>query len=308
VQDRDLSDSLEPMSRRGWLFFLAMAVIWGLPYLLIRVAVRQLDPGVLVLARTAPAAALLWPLVLARRQFAVMLANWRWIVVFGVIEFGVPWYLMASAEKHITSSLTSLLICCVPLFSILVQRLHGPREHVAKRRLAGLGVGAMGVLLLVGLGVNSGSVTWIGAMLVVCLGYTLGPAILAAKLTHVPGPTIVCGATTVVALAWIPWSFTHWPTRVNAETISSIAVLSILCTAGAFLCFFELVKEVGASRATVVTYVNTAIAVVLGIAVLNEPLTAGIALGFPLVLVGSVLATSTPATGQLEADSAPVVR
>ena len=296
------------MSRRGWLYFLAMAVIWGIPYLLIRVAVRQLDPGVLVLARTAPAAALLWPLVLARRQVATLIANWRWIFVFGVIEFGLPWYLMASAERHITSSLTSLLICCVPLFSILAQRVRGHAEHVSRRRYVGLGVGALGVLLLVGLDVKNGSVLWIGAMLIVCLGYTIGPVILAAKLTHVPGPTIVCGATSFVAIAWLPWSIAHWPAHVNAQTASSVAVLSIVCTAGAFLCFFELVKEVGASRAVVVTYVNTAIAVVLGIAVLSEPLTAGIALGFPFVLIGSVLATSTPVATRNDVDSVPVAR
>ena len=108
------------MSRRGWTLFLAMAVIWGIPYLLIRVAVRHLDPGVLVLLRTGPASILLTPIVLARRQIPVLIKNLRWIIIFGVVEFGIPWYCMATAEKHISSSLTSLLICCVPLFAVLV--------------------------------------------------------------------------------------------------------------------------------------------------------------------------------------------
>ena len=98
------------MSRRGWTLFLAMAVIWGIPYLLIRVAVRQLDPGVMVLLRTGPATVLLTPIVIARRQIPVLLKNLRWIIVFAVVEFGIPWYCMATAEKHISSSLTSLLI------------------------------------------------------------------------------------------------------------------------------------------------------------------------------------------------------
>jgi drug/metabolite transporter (DMT)-like permease len=156
----------------------------------------------------------------------------------------------------------------------------------------GLGVGAVGVAFLVGLDVHGGNLTWIGFMLLVCVGYTFGPLILAVKLRDVDGPTVVMGATAIVALGWLPWSITHWPTHVSNETWSCIAVLSVVCTVGAFLVFFQLIKEVGATRAVVVTYFNTAIAVVLGIVGLHEPLTAGIVVGFPLVLVGCVVATS----------------
>lgn len=280
------------MSRRGWTLFLAMAVIWGIPYLLIRVAVRQLDPGVMVLLRTAPASLLLAPIVIARRQVPVLLKNLRWIIVFGVVEFGIPWYCMATAEKHISSSLTSLLICCVPLFAVLAQRLRHTGEQISQRRYFGLGIGAVGVALLVGLDLRGGSITWIGLMMVVALGYCFGPMILATKLAHVPGVVVVAGATAFVALCWIPWSVVHWPTHVSGETWSCMAILSVVCTATAFLVFFELVKEVGSSRSVVVTYFNTAIAVVLGVVGLHETLTAGIIFGFPLVLVGCIFATS----------------
>lgn len=281
------------MSRRGWVLFLAMGVIWGLPYLLIRVAVRQLDPGVLVLLRTGPAALVLSPLVLAQGQFSVLLRNLRWIAIFGVIEFGVPWYLMATSERHITSSLTSLLICCVPLFSVVGQRVRQTEAHVEPRRYVGLAVGALGVGCLVGLDLRGGSLTWIGLMMLVCLGYSIGPVILATKLKDVAGPTVVMGATAVVAIGWLPWAIAHWPARISGETWSCVAVLSLVCTVTAFLIFFQLVREVGSTRAVVVTYVNTAIAVVLGIVGLNEPLTVGIAIGFPLVILGSVVATSS---------------
>ncbi|MGH9020158.1 MAG: DMT family transporter [Acidimicrobiales bacterium] len=280
------------MSRRGWLLFVAMSVIWGLPYLLIRVAVRQLDPGVLVFGRTLPAALMLAPVVVARRQLRSVLDNFGWIVVFAVVEFGVPWYLMSTSERHIDSSLTSLIICAVPLFAVVLQRFRRTEERVTGRRLAGLGVGAAGVALLVGLGVHGGSVTWIGLMLIVCLGYAIGPRILATRLSHVPGVAVVMGATFVVGILWLPWAALHWPAKVGAETWASVATLSVVCTAGAFLTFFELVKEVGATRSVVVTYLNTAIAVVLGVVFLREPVTAAILAGFPLVLVGSVLATT----------------
>jgi drug/metabolite transporter (DMT)-like permease len=135
-------------------------------------------------------------------------------------------------------------------------------------------------------------------MMIIGVGYTLGPIILATKLTHVPGPIVVAGATSIVALGWIPWSVYHWPTHLSSETLSCVAVLSVVCTAGAFLTFFELVKEIGSTRSVVVTYVNTAIAVVLGIVGLGEPLTVGIAIGFPLVIVGSIFATSSPQTAK----------
>lgn len=279
------------MSRRGWWLFVMMAVIWGIPYLLIRVAVRELDAGVLVWLRTAPASLLLVPLVSARRLWGVMRDNLRWIVVFGIVEFGIPWFFMASAEQHITSSLTSLLVCAVPLLAVVVQRARG-REVIEARRYAGLAVGAAGVAFLVGLDVSGGSLKWIAMMLVVCVGYTVGPMILATRLAHVPGVVVTCGATAVVALAWTPWALTHWPAHVSSETWTCAATLSVVCTAGAFITFSALVREVGSTRAVVVTYVNTAVAVVLGIVGLHEPLTAGIAVGFPLVLGGCVIATS----------------
>lgn len=290
------------MSRRGWTLFIAMAIVWGLPYVLIRVAVRQLDPGVLVLGRTAPAAMLTLPLVAARHEFKVLWTNALWIAVFAVVEFGVPWYVMATTEKHISSSLTSLLICLVPLFSVAFQLVRRTEDRISPRRLLGLIVGALGVAFLVGLDLGGGSLKWISLMLVVCLGYTFGPVILHTKLTHVPGLVLVAGATAFIAVCWIPWSLAHWPAHVSDETMSCVAVLSLVCTAGAFLTFFELVKEVGATRSVVVTYLNTALAVVLGIAGLHEPLTAGIIVGFPLVLIGSIIATSTGRSARSLAD------
>jgi drug/metabolite transporter (DMT)-like permease len=269
-----------------------MALLWGIPYLLIRVAVRELDPGVLVLFRTAPAALLLTPIVTHQRAWSALRKNLKWIVVFAVVEFGIPWYFMSTSERHINSSLTSLIICAVPLFSVVASRFTRSHEPIGARRLGGLVAGAVGVALLVGLDLKGGSITWIGLMLLVCVGYAIGPIILATKLQSVPGPAIVCGATGVVALGWIPYDVFHWPTRVSAETWLSVGVLSVFCTAGAFLVFFELIKEAGSSRSVVVVYSNTALAVLLGVVGLHEPFTIGIALGFPLIVLGSYLATS----------------
>ncbi len=279
-----------------------MSVVWGIPYFFIRIAVRQLDPGVLVLGRTAPAALILIPVVLRGHHVAAVRRHLGWIAAFAFVEFGIPWYLMATAERHISSSLTSLLIAAVPLFSVVVQLLRRDGERFAPRRYGGLLVGAAGVILLVVSGVHSGSLRWIGLMMVIAIGYTFGPMILATKLADVPGVAVVAGATAMVAIAWTPWAIVHWPQHVNGETLSSIAILSLICTASAFLIFFELVKEVGSTRGVVVTYTNTAIAVVMGIAFLHEPLTSAIAVGFPLVLLGSILATA-PASAAERVDA-----
>lgn len=269
-----------------------MAVLWGVPYLLIRVAVRQLDPGVLVLLRTGPASLLLMPVVTHQRAWPQLVRNLKWIVIFGVVEFGVPWYFMSTSERHINSSLTSLIICVVPLFSVVAGRLSGHHEPLGVRRLWGLLFGATGVALLVGLDLRGGSLTWVGLMLLVCVGYSIGPIILATKLRDVPGPAVVCGATGVVALGWIPYDTFHWPAHISNETWLSVGVLSVFCTAGAFLVLGELIKEAGASRSVVVVYSNTALAVLLGVIGLHEPFTVAIALGFPLIVIGSYLATS----------------
>ncbi len=269
-----------------------MAVLWGIPYLLIRVAVRNIDAGVLVFGRTAPASLLLLPFVLRQGHFRAIVRNIGWIFAFGVVEFGIPWFCMSTAEKHITSSLTSLIICAVPLISLVAARFTSAREDHNPRRLFGILCGIVGVVLLVGLDLGHGSAPWLGLMAIVCVGYAVGPLILSTKLMHVPGPAVVCGATGLVALCWLPFALTHLPTHIYAETWWSVATLSIACTAGAFLTFFELIKEAGSSRSLIVIYSNTAIAVLLGILFLREPLTLGIVFGFPLIALGSYLGTS----------------
>jgi drug/metabolite transporter (DMT)-like permease len=195
------------------------------------------------------------------------------------------------------------MVCAIPLLALVVTRFSSKREAIGRRRALGVALGAIGVVLLVGLDLHGGSLKWIALMLGVCVGYTIGPMILARPLAHVPGPVVVCGATGVVALGWLPYSLAHWPHHVDWRTGASLATLSVVCTATAFLVFFELIKESGPSKSLVVVYVNTALAVVLGIALLHEPLTKGIVLGFPLIVVGSYFATSSATIADVAAEA-----
>ncbi|HEV3212665.1 MAG TPA: DMT family transporter [Acidimicrobiales bacterium] len=297
------------MSRRGVVLFLALSVMWGLPYLMIRVAVLHgVDPGTLVFLRTAPAACILVPLAWRAGALRPVLLRWRWLVVYAFVHFGVPWLLMSSAEQHLTSSVTGMLVATVPLLAAVVALRTHPEERFGPARVAGLGLGALGVGLLVGFDVAGSTWVWIAAMGVVVVGYAIGPVLISLHLDGLQGVGIVACAVTVVALAYTPYGVTHLPSHVSWSVVGAIAVLAIVCTAGAFLVMVELIGEVGPSRMVVVTYLNTAVAVLLGVAVLGESLTKGIILGFPLIIAGSVLATRrAPAVSaaSLEAASPP---
>jgi drug/metabolite transporter (DMT)-like permease len=212
--------------------------------------------------------------------------------VYAFVHFGVPWLLMSSAEQHLSSSVTGMLVATTPLLAAVVAKLTRRDEQFGVARVAGLGLGAAGVALLVGFDFAGSQWKWLAAMGVVVVGYTVGPVILSRRLSGIPGLGVVAMAVSVVALAYTPYGATHLPTHVSWSVLGALVVLALVCTAAAFLVMFELVQEVGPSRMLVVTYANTAIAVLLGVAVLAEPLTSGILLGFPLIILGSFLATS----------------
>jgi drug/metabolite transporter (DMT)-like permease len=294
------------MSRRGWLLFVAMGVIWGIPYLLIKVAVDALTPASLVFLRTAIAALILLPIALARGQVRPLLPYWRPLLMFTIAELAVPWLLLSSAERRLSSSLSGLLIAAVPLVGALLGWVTGD-ERLGGRRLIGLGVGLAGVALLVGLDLGSGDVPALLQLAVVAIGYAVGPFILARYLTGRPGLGVISVALTLTALGYLPVGVAqlpgHWPA---GKVVGAVLALAVVCTAIAFLIFFALIDEVGPVRATVITYLNPAVAIALGVLLLNEPFTVGIAAGFGLVIAGSILATRRNAAAATKAED-PVV-
>jgi drug/metabolite transporter (DMT)-like permease len=285
------------MSRRGWVLFMSMGLIWGVPYLLIKVAVEELTPATLVFGRTALGALILLPLALARGQVRPLLPKWRPLVMFAAVEVAIPWWLLSSAEQHLTSSLTGLLLAAVPLVSAVLA-VATRSESLGVRRVVGLLVGIVGVAALVGLDVSRSDPWAFVQMAGVAVGYAVGPYILSRHMSDLPGVGVVAASLTLTALVYLPLAIVqrpaHWP---STNVIGAVVGLAVLCTAIAFVVFFALIEEVGPVRATVITYINPAVAVSLGVLVLDEPLTSGILIGFALVLVGSVLATRrAPAT------------
>jgi drug/metabolite transporter (DMT)-like permease len=280
------------VSRRGWLLFVALCIVWGIPYMFTRIAVREVAPPTLVFLRTLPAALLLIPFALHRRELRPLLAHWRWIVVYTAAELALPWLLLSHAQQRISSSLAGLLVASVPLIAAVLYGKAGGADVYDWRRKAGLIMGFAGVAALVGIDVGSSDPLAIVEVTVVALCFATGPYIVSRRLADVPILGVIAASLLLNALIYTPAVVLWPPASLSRETIVAVLVLSLVCTALAFLLFFNLVREVGPSRTTIVTYVNPLVAVLLGVVVLSEPFTLGIAVGMPLVLLGSALATA----------------
>ena len=280
------------MSKRGWMLFVSMCVLWGIPYLLIKVAVSDLSPAALVLARTAIAALLLLPIAAARGELRPVFRYWAPLLAFATIEIAIPWLLLGVAEQRISSSLTALLIAAIPLVGALIARTTGAHERLGVQSGTGLLLGLVGVAAIVGLNLEGAGLGPLVAMAVVTVCYAVGPVILQRYLAGVPALGVLSVALGVTALVYLPIAAFSLPEEMpSATVVGSVVALAVVCTAIAFLVFFALIAEVGPVRATVFTYVNPAVAAVLGVAILGEAFTVGMGVGFVLVLVGSVLAT-----------------
>jgi len=269
-----------------------MCVIWGIPYLMIRVAVRELAPVTLVFFRTGIAAALLMPLAARRGELRPLLCYWRPLLAYTAIEVALPWFLLSHAETRLTSSLTGLLLAAVPLAGALIVTLGGERARLGLRLWLGLLVGIAGVAAIVGLDLGQLSLLALVEIALVAVCYAVGPLILARTMTGVSALGVVAASLAISALVYAPLAAFNWPSAFpSAHVVESVVGLAVVCSAAAFLIFFALIREVGPLRATVITYVNPAVAAALGVTLLNERLTAGMVIGFVLVLAGCFLAT-----------------
>ncbi|GGK70160.1 membrane protein [Planomonospora parontospora subsp. parontospora] len=294
------------MSRRGWGLFAMMSVIWGIPYLLIKVAVDEVSVPVLVFARTAVGAAVLLPLALYGGRLRGILRHWRPLAAFAVIEIIVPWWLLSDAERHLTSSMTGLLIAASPIVAVIVERLTGGTERLSPLRWAGLAVGFAGVAVLAGPELSGGSVWATAEVLLAAACYAVAPIIAARRLRDVPSLPMTAVCLGLAVLVYTPPAIATWPDALpSGRALAALAGLALVCTALAFIVFFALIREVGASRALVFTYVNPAVAVTAGVVLLGEPLTAPTVMAFALILGGSVVATASRSTGGSAAAPAP---
>lgn len=282
------------MGWRAWLAFGALGVIWGIPYFFIKLAVQELSPFVVAWGRVALATLILLPIAWHRGSLRSLASHKAAVLAFALAEFVVPFSAIAIGERWIDSSVTGILIATVPLTIALISRFFGLHEPLGATRLSGLLLGLVGVAALVGLGTISGVKGWTGVacMLVATLGYAIGPLIVQRHLGSVDSFGPVAASLLVGCIVLLPFAIYSFPSHLpSALALTSMAVLGAICTALAMLLLFYLISQAGASRASVITYINPAVATLLGVLVLHEHLGVGGVIAFALILLGSWLAT-----------------
>jgi drug/metabolite transporter (DMT)-like permease len=268
-----------------------MGLIWGIPYLLIKVAVAEIEPATLVLGRTAIGTLLLLPIAIFRSDLRALRPHWRLLVIYTFVEVIAPWLLLSHAETRLSSSLSGLLIAGVPLVGALLAWATNHDDRPDAWRWVGLGLGFVGVGLVVGFNVAADDLIAVGEVGLVVVGYAIG-SMLIARMRDVPNLAVIAASLALSALVSLPLGIAQRPTTLPSfQALGAVAILGVVCTALAFIVFFALVREVGPNRATVITYVNPAVAVALGVGLLGEPFTITIAAGFALIALGSFLGT-----------------
>jgi len=290
------------MSRRNWFLFFFVGFIWGIPYLLIKVAVEDLSPPVIVFARVAIGAAILIPIAMKRGSLMPAIKAWKYVIPYAIGEMVGPWFLITAAEQKMTSGLTGLLVATVPIWTTIIASLHGDKTVWQAKRLLGIFVGFVGIVLVVGIESFSGrqSIVAIAMVIIASIGYAWAVTMVTTKIPHIEPISINGVAMVFTAIVYLPFVFLNAPEKMpSLSVLGSVIALGLFPTAMAFILFFQLIKDIGTARGSLVTYLNTAFAVILGVIILREPFTLGIALGLPLVLIGSYFASrKTVTSGQ----------
>jgi drug/metabolite transporter (DMT)-like permease len=285
------------MSRRGWLLFFMTGLLWGIPYLFIKVAVDPdggFSPAIVVCLRTAIGAAILLPWAIRQKTLGDAIRGIRYVAPYAVLEMIGPWILIGTAEQKISSGLAGLLVASVPIWATIFASLKGDKTVWQRKRLFGIAIGFVGLVLVVGIESIKGGSDPISILmvLVASIAYAYAVMFVQSGLPGVSGVAINGVAMLITAIFYLPFTVVQWPSHhINQSAIWSVVALGIFSSGIAFAIFFVLVDIIGVARASLVTYLNTAFAVLLGVIILGEPITTGIIIGLPLVLLGSYLAS-----------------
>lgn len=285
------------MTQKATVLFLVIGGIWGIPYFLIAIAVDHFETSSIVFLRVFIGALILMPIAISKKMIRPALRVWPAVLGFAVLEMVLPWYLITEAERSISSSLAGLLITSVPFIAAFFVGLLGDKSAWHPLTILGLVLGFSGVVALVGIDVFAGKLTVapVLMMLAAATGYAIAPIIANHISSNVPILGIIALSLVIVSLIYLPFAAFSLPRDISGGATwaawGSVAALGAVCSALAFVLFFSLIREIGPARASLITYVNLAVAVLLGVFFLEERITVGLFVGLPLVVAGSYLAS-----------------
>ncbi|MDI6100037.1 DMT family transporter [Actinoplanes sp. NEAU-A12] len=274
------------MNRLAWLLFAVVSFLWGIPYFLIKIAIEDLSPVLVVAGRTAIAAAVLIPFALMRGTLGALRGRMRVVALIAAVHIIGPFLLITYGEQHITSSLTGILIAVEP---VVIALLLSRAEPLTPVRILGLFLGFAGVVILVGVDLSGDRYGLLGAAMVLAaaVSYAVATMLVQRHAADLPPESLTVGTTVITTLVLLPASLFALPDApVGADAWGALAVLGVFCTAVALLAFYKLIGLAGSNRAGLVTYVNPVVAVLLGVALLNEPVGPGTVAGFAVVVAG----------------------
>jgi drug/metabolite transporter (DMT)-like permease len=283
------------MPRKPLLLFVATSVIWGSSFLFIRLAVEHMPPAWVVFGRTLLGAAFLVPLAASRHAFRGARPVLIPILVVTVLDMAAPTFLTAWGEEHISSSVAGILTATDPLFTALLALWLVRSEIPGRRRLAGLVIGFVGVVALLGIDLRGSALELLGAgaVLASALGYA-GAALLYRRwLEDQAALAVTALMAAISSVLFLPAAAIDVPRHVPpVSSILALVTLGIVNTGVAYWLFYLLIDEAGAAVASVITYLMPVVALGLGVGLLGDPLTAGAVAGLVLIALGAWLATS----------------
>ena len=281
------------MTRKSLFHFILVGILWGVPYLLMKVAVVDFPPAVVVAGRTLIGAMILIPIALYRKSFKGAVIGFKFVALYALLEMIGPWILITTAEQKIDSGLAAILVSTVPIFATIITSLRGDHSVWQFKRVFGIVIGFIGLIAVVGIESLFGTSDpkSIAMVVLAALGYAYAVIMVTSNLPLVDGIAINGLAMAITTIFWTPFAIVQWPSQISLNSLLSLLALGVFSTALAFIYFFRLMDEIGPARSSLVTYLSTAVAVILGVIILREPLTVGILVGLPFVLIGSYLAS-----------------
>lgn len=285
------------MSVRSSFELLFLALLWGVSFLMMRVAVPEFGPVAMVSMRLTIAALCLLPILLYKNLLGELRRHYKPIMVVTLFNSLVPFYLLGYASVTFTAGYTSIINATTSLWAAILGIVI-LKTRLSKLAYLGLGIGFLGVVAMVWRDLGDISVNKDGFVLalVAGLGATLSygsiTLFMRHKMADVNSVAATCGSLLLGATVMAPFGIWMWPESMpSIEAWLAVAVMAVFSTAWGIILFFRLLREIGPNKAVTVTYLIPLFGMGLGAIFLNEAVTDSMILGCVMILLGVGLAT-----------------